>query len=82
MSERLLPPQEPLPTEINIRRDALLLRIVELREAVKKTNLDQEVVTKELDEIDRRVQHVEGILDMRLFEEMFETWERIVDSKK
>lgn len=65
-----------------MRRDALLLRIAELREAIKITTFDQEVVSKELDELDAKVQHVEGLLDMRLFEEMMEAWEKMVDPQR
>ncbi len=81
MSERM-PPHEPLPNNLDVRRDALLLRIVELREAVRATNLDQEIVSKELSELDTRVQKVEGLLDMELFEQVFETLEGIVDAKR
>lgn len=81
MSERI-PPHEPVPRDVDVRRDALLLRIAELREVIKKTTFDQEIVSKELDELDAKVQHVEGLLDMRLFEEMMEAWEKMVDSKR
>lgn len=81
MTERM-PPYEALPSDLEVRRDALLLRIVELREAVKRTGFDPEIVSKELAELDTRVQKVTGPLDMSLFEEMFDTLEKIVDAKK
>ena len=81
MSERM-PPRESLPNHLDVRRDALLLRIVELREAVRATDFDQEIVSKELGELDTRVQKVEGLLDMEVFEQLFETLEGIVDAKR
>ncbi len=77
-----IPSREPIPSEIEVRRDALLLRIIELREAVTRTSLDQELVSKELSALDRNVQQVEGLLDMKIFEDVFDTLESIVDSKK
>ncbi len=76
-----LPIYEPVPNELEVRRDALLLRIVEMREAIQNTDFDQQLVSKELSELDARVQQVEGSRDMELFEEIFNTLEKIVDSK-
>ena len=81
MSEKM-PPHETLPPDIEVRRDALLLRVIELREAVKETDLNQEIVSKELDELATNVQKVEGSQDMALLEEIFDSLEKIVDSKK
>lgn len=80
MSEKI-PYKETLPDELEIRRDALLLRIIELREAVKRTTLNLEIVSKELDELDRRVQQVGGLMDIKIAEEIFGKLEQIVDSK-
>ena len=77
-----MPPHETLPPDIEVRRDALLLRVIELREAVKETDLNQEIVAKELDELATNVQKVEGSQDMALLEEIFDSLEKIVDSKK
>ena len=77
-----MPPHETLPPDIEVRRDALLLRVIELREAVKETDLNQEIVSKELDELATNVQKVEGSQDMALLEEIFDSLEKIVDSKK
>lgn len=81
MSEKI-PYREPVPEELEIRRDALLLRIVELRQAIKSTRLNQNIVSEELNELDKKVQEVEGLLDIALFEEIFDSLEKIVDSKK
>ncbi len=78
MSERI-PPREAIPPELEVRRDALLLRIKEMRDAVKGTDLDQDLVSKELDELDIQVQKVKGLLDMDLFEQMFDSLEHVVD---
>jgi len=81
MSERM-PPHEAPPNNLEVRRDALLLRIVELRERVKVANFDQELVAKELSELDTRVQQVQGPLDMDIFEKIFDSLEQMVDTKK
>ncbi len=81
MSEKM-PYRESRPDKIEIRRDALLLRIAELRQAVKATTLDQNLASKELDELDKSVQSVKGLEDMDLFEKMFDVLEKTVDSYK
>ena len=77
-----MPYREPRPDEMEIRRDALLLGIAELRQAVKATTLDQNLASKELDELDKSVQSVKGLTDMYLYEEVFDLLEKTVDSKK
>jgi hypothetical protein len=81
MSEKL-PYQESTPEEIEIRRDALLLRISELREAVKVTKLNQDIVSQELEGISNQIQMVRGLADMKVAEEVVDFYERMVDSKK
>jgi len=81
MSEKI-PYNEPLPEELEIRRDALLLRIVELRQAVKETTFNQAIVSRELDELDTQVQKVEGLRDIEIIEGIFDTLEKITDAKK
>lgn len=81
MSEKT-PYHEPRPEELEVRRDALLLRIIELRQMIKTTSLDPEIVSKELDELDTKVQGVQGLQAMQLYEELFDTLEEIADSKK
>jgi hypothetical protein len=74
--------QESLPEELEVRRDALLLRIVELRYLIGFTTLEPEIVSRELNELDTSVQNVKGLLDIKIFEEIFDTFEKIADSKK
>jgi hypothetical protein len=80
MSERF-PLPEPAPSDVEIRRDSLLLRVAELREKIKETDLDPEIVSKELTVLDTRLQQEQGSAGMKIFEEMLDTLEKIVDSR-
>ncbi len=81
MSERH-PPHAAGPSPLEMRRDALLLRIITLREKVKNTDFDTEIVSKELAELDTAVQSGRGDRDMKVFEDILGKLEEIVDSKR
>ncbi len=81
MSEKL-PYNEPLPEEIEVRRDALLLRVSELHEDIKRTSLKQDLASRELGALSNQIQMIRGLQDMTIVEEVVDRYERIVDSKK
>lgn len=72
---------EPAPSDLEVRRDALLLRIAELRDRIQQTDLDPKIVSNELSELDTRLQKVQGLKDITLFEEILDTLEKITDSR-
>jgi hypothetical protein len=79
MSERM-PPYEPSPSVLETRRDALLLRIAELREKIKESSLDPEIISKPLADLDSRLQATESSIDIAALEGIIDTLEKIADS--
>ncbi len=81
MTERM-PFHEAPPDQLEVRRDALLLRVKEMRDKLGESNLNPEVVSAELSALHDRVQQVGGLLDMGLFDEIFDALEKVFDANR
>lgn len=81
MSEKF-PYREPAPDAFETRRDALLARIVFLREAIKNTPLNLEIVTAELTKLNDSIQQAQSTQGMEIYEEVVDRLEKIVSPKK
>lgn len=79
MSERV--PLESSPDVLETQRDALLARVVEMRERVQHTDLDKDLVAKELSELSTRIQQVQGAPDLQICSEVLDVYDASIDRR-
>ena len=72
------------PDPLEVRRDALLERIIELRKIIKEEPFldDQKDMSKKVDEIDEMVQSVDSMFTILALEDLFSSLEEIIKSYK
>lgn len=79
MSEEM--PSKPYPDVLETQRDALLARVAEMRERAQHTDLDKDLVAKELSELTTRIQQVQGALDLQIFSEVLDVLDTSIDRR-
>ena len=82
MPEKIPPQDENDAFELEKRRDALCVRIIALREAVKSTVANQERVSEKIGILDQRIQSIRDLEGIAIAEETLTGIEELVNSKK
>ncbi len=79
MSENI--PSERSPDVLETQRDALLARVVEMRERVEHTDFNKDLVAKELSELSTRIQQGQGVLDLQICSEILDVLDASIDRR-